>query len=137
MKIRWDYVTNSSSTCFIIICEGEPDKDVFLAAMGAKKGSPLRPLFDSLYGILCRKMTNAADAVHTGRWDDATSVFELVEKEFSKASARRAEKAMAQGQKVWIGKLSSHEGDVETFFCCEPFEIDHPKLYVNALRCAW
>jgi hypothetical protein len=137
MKIRWDFVTNSSSTSFVIICKGKPNKDIFLAAMGARKGSPLRPLFTNLYEILCQKMVKAPDAIHSQYWGPAVSIPELVEREISKAAASRAKEALANGQDVWIGKLDSDAGEVEAFFCCEPFEINHPKLCLNALQCVW
>lgn len=137
MKIRWDFVTNSSSTSFVIICKGKPNKDIFLAAMGAEKGSLLRPLFTNLYEILCQKMVKAADAIHSQYWGPAVDIPELVEREISKAAASRTKEAVANGQDVWIGKLDSDAGEVEAFFCCEPFEIDHPKLRLNALQCVW
>jgi hypothetical protein len=137
MKIRWDFVTNSSSTSFVIICKGKPNKDIFLAAMGAKKGSPLRPLFTDLYRILCEKMVKAGDAIHSQYRGPEVSIPKLVEREISELAANRAREALANGQDVWIGKLDSDAGDVEAFFCCEPFEINHPKLHVNALRCVW
>lgn len=137
MKIRWDFVTNSSSTSFVIICKGKPNKDIFLAAMGAEKGSLLRPLFTKLYEVLCEKMVNATDAIHSRYGGPVNSVPELVKREISKTDADRAKEALANGRNVWIGKLDSDAGGVEAFFCCEPFEINHPKLRLNALRCAW
>jgi len=137
MKIRWDFVTNSSSTSFVIICQGQPSKDVFLDAMGARKGSPLWPLFERLYEVLCRKMSNAVDALHSQYWRGADSVEELVTREISEQVGKEAAAAREKGLDVFIGKLDSDEGDVEAFFCCESFEVNHPRLRVNALRCAW
>jgi hypothetical protein len=138
MKIRFDFVTNSSSTSFVIISKGQPSKDVFLTAMGASKSSPLRPLFENLFGVLQSKMKNVNEAVHElRRGRQAKSIAELVERELSKAAAQRAEKALAAGEDVWIGELDSDAGGVEAFFCCESFELDHPRLHVDANQCAW
>ena len=137
MKIRFDFVTNSSSTSYVVICKGSPDKNVFLSAMGAKKNSPLTPFFEELYGIMCRKMTNAKEEVKGGYWGPAKDIVTLVRENLSEAASRRAKRAINEGEDVWIGKLSSDESVVESFFCCESFELDHPNLYVNALRCAW
>ena len=137
MKIRFDFVTNSSSTSFVVICKGPLEKAVFLAAMGATKNSPLKPFLEELYGVLRMKVTNAQDAISGGYWGREKDIVTLVRKELSDITAKRAEEAIRKGKDVWIGKLDSDGGTVEAFFCCESFEIDHPRLYINALRCAW
>ena len=138
MKIRFDFVTNSSSTSFVIMCQGQPSKQTFVAAMGARKSSVLKPLFEDLFEVLKSKMKNAKEAVHDRRRGRrAKSIVDLVKLEISKATGQRAKEALASGQEVWIGELDSDGSPVESFFCCESFEIDHPQLYVDALRCAW
>jgi len=138
MKIRFDFVTNSSSTSFVIICKGQPSKQTFVAAMGARKSSALKPLFEDLFEVLRSNMKNGKEAVHDRRRGrPAKSIVDLVKLEISKATGQRAKKAIAAGQEVWIGRLASDGSPVESFFCCESFEIDHPQLYVDALRCAW
>ena len=138
MKIRWDFVTNSSSTNYMIICKGVPNKEVFLIAMGApKKESPLRHLFEELYGVLCENMIHASKAIRGGYWGSAKDIPELIEREFSKISANRANEALQKGLDIWIGYLRSDSDNIGAFFCTESVIVNHPKLYINALNCTW
>jgi hypothetical protein len=105
--------------------------------MGVNTDSPLSPFFEELFDTLCQNMTKAQDAANLRYWDAKNDIVDVVEKASSKTIADRAKEAIASGMDVWIGILSSDGDDVESFFCCESFEIDNPDLYVNAIRCGW
>jgi hypothetical protein len=137
MKIRYDYVTNSSSTSFVIICKGFPDKKAILSAIGVTAKSPLKPFFDEMCEVLFDKITNAQEAIKGGYWGPENDVVTLIKKNISESTAIRANKAICEGKDVWIGKLDSSGDTVESFFCCESFEIDEPDLYINSLNCVW
>ncbi len=137
MKIRWDFVTNSSSTCFVVICQGYPDKSVFVEAMGASGKSPLRHLFESLFSVMCDKMSGVGSQAAGCEWTSAESMVDFIKQYLSKEAALEVEEAFEQGKNVYAGWLDSDGPDVESFFCCEPFEINHPELRVNAIQCTW
>lgn len=134
MKIRWDFVTNSSSTSFVIICKGQPSKEIFLEAMGAKRGSPIIPLFEKLYEVLCQKMENASGML---KQYGVSSVEQLITREISEQAGIEAAEACRKGLNVYIGSLDSASDDVESFFCCEAFEVKHPQLRISALKTEW
>jgi hypothetical protein len=94
-------------------------------------------VFEELFEIFEEKMTNARESIRDKNGGQAKSISEIVGGRIADAAAERAAKALAAGQDVWLGLLSSDGGGVESFFCCESFELDSPRLYVNALRCAW
>jgi hypothetical protein len=137
MKIRWDFVTNSSSTSFLVICTGRPKRKDFMAAMGVKKRSPLSGIFGELYEAILDNIHPLAEAEKLGRWRNASSAYDFVRKEFSERTAKRVASATKAGKSVWIGSLSSDNGGAEGFFCCESFEADYRDFYINGLPCAW
>jgi hypothetical protein len=130
MKIRRDYVTNSSSTSYIIICDGEFTKDNLSEFMGVQRHSPLYPLVNSLY-----------DAIINGRQSAQSANKESLEDFFLDGPSpelwERVIRAQRQGRQVWVGSLSSEETPAESLFCCSAFEWENDKMYINALNCVW
>jgi len=136
MKIRTDFVTNSSSTSFVIITADGFEETDFLELMGVTEQSPLRPLFDALYYSLQENMYTANEYVQ--RYRKATDNWlELLKNKFANEVAERIIEAEKSGYKVFIGKLSSGNTPIEDFFCTDSFEVENEKIYFNALECVW
>ena len=136
MKIRAGFVTNSSSTCFVLItCNGFSEEE-FLKMAGVTKGSPWEPVFKRLYGLLREHMT-PIDSYSYGGSRDYASVDDFVSQELGADVLARIKEAQAVGKAVYLGDLENGGEPVEALFCVESFELESDSIYLNALECDW
>jgi hypothetical protein len=134
MRVRSGFVSNSSSTSFLILTADELTEAAFLDLMGAAPGSPLIPLFRDLYDQVMTKadvidFSDVDKAIPPEKWLDG---FRL-----SGAVIDRLESAKREGMHMYYGSLSSDGDRVESFFCTESFEAENEKIYANFLECGW
>lgn len=123
MKIRSDFVTNSSTTSFVIISKGKFTEKKFFNLVGLQKDSPLIPIFKKLFLVLKEKMTPLNN---TDLYNENVDLKELIAK------------SLKEGKYVYYGRLSSDDGDIlEAYFCTDSFEMKNSELYINGVSCAW
>lgn len=132
MKIKMDFVSNSSSTSFIYISSGEFSESSFFDAVGISQDSPLFALFEKMYYVL-------KDAIRTG--DKVINESQLVQDDkypnFTPEVIDRAKKAFNEGRDVVISRLNSDGILEESFLCTEIFEIESNEFYINAYDNYW
>jgi hypothetical protein len=136
VKIRTDFVANSSSTSFLIITSGDLKKEDFFRLVGVIEESRLGAVFEALFACLVASMV-PADQYHDPYYAHVEGLEDLVKEKFSQEAARRVVEAQHQGKQIFIGDLSSDTESVESFFCCESFELEDDNIYFNALECTW
>jgi hypothetical protein len=127
VKVRADFVTNSSTTSFVIISDTELARSDFLALVGVSTESPLAPVFDAL---LDRLLASSDPRREHGEPEYFASTF-------SDEVANRVAEARQMGREIYVGELSSDNEPIETLFCCDSFELESEAIYLNALRCVW
>lgn len=135
MRIRSGFVSNSSSTSFLIICKGELTEEAFLKLMGISGESPLRPIFVQLFEDVIEQ-TSVQRTFRPA--DKRLSVEEWFESErISEKMKERLRDAKGKGLTAYFGMLSSDNTPVQTFFCTDSFEVEDDQIYFNALECVW
>ena len=94
MKVKTDFVTNSSSTNFIVMSKGEPTLQTFLRAVGISQESMFLDVFIHLFKCFKNDLT---PGLWYARRFKCSSVDEYVEKYFSKDTLARVKEAEAKG----------------------------------------
>lgn len=134
MRVRAGFVSNSSSTSFLIITRDELEEGAFLELMGVAPDSPIADLFRELF----------SDVVESSRYVDLARVDTRVSPatwfdtdRLSPAMIARLQQAVGRGLKAYFGRLSSDNTAVQSFFCTDAFELENERIYFNCLECTW
>lgn len=132
MKIRIGYVTNSSSTNFLILSKKELTTEYLYKKLGFKKNSPIK----SEAMELCQ---NILYGIHGGlRYFDIEELnYDSIKEAFGEKTAERFVQYQRKGYKAYIGYTSSGDSTLTDFFTTDSFEVEERDFYVFARDCMW
>ena len=126
MKVRKGFVTNSSSTNFIIISEQKLTFDYLYDKLTSNE----KTVFDEEIKELCNVILNSAKMLKN--FDILT-----LSEEYGVQLKNIYKKLSKKGCFVYLGSTSSESGGIETFLTCEPIEFETSGFYLNGLNCVW
>lgn len=139
MKIKLDFVTNSSSTCFVVILKKGTKftKEDFMHSVGISKKSPIYNIFEDLFTMIESNMEDFDAGVDQHRWNKTKQWDKFIEDVFSTDLVKRISIAKEKGTSIHFGTLRSDSTPIESFFCCDSFKIEGNSFYIDASNSSW
>lgn len=129
MNIRDGFVTNSSSTNFLIISKEELTVDYLFDKLGFLEGSPL----ERQGRQLCEDIIYA---IHPSSSDKEIDYTEILN-EFGPKAAELHAKKHEEGFRTYTGRTSSENAELTTTFTTDFVEIEEDDFYLNGLNYIW
>jgi hypothetical protein len=133
MKVKLDFISNSSSTSFVYISNEELSEEAFLEAAGVDGSSPVADLFRQMYFEISNSIQDYGKKVLTKEAADSLAGTH----EFTPEVVEKMKSAIEQGKNVVTSKLSSDGSIAESFLCTTMFEIESERFYINAYNNYW
>lgn len=132
LKVRMGFITNSSSTNFLIISKRELTEKFIFDQLGFRENTPL----SNMGHDLCEYIVKNAD-MNLRYYDYVVPTYENIKEVFGPKSAEKFKEKSEKGFYTYWGYTSSDDGGIESFFTTDSFEIDNADLYINARACVW
>lgn len=132
MKIRIGYVTNSSSTNFLILSKKELTPEYLYKKLGFKKGS----IIEQEAMELCENIIHGTTR-GLRYYDFSEMNYEIVKEVFGEDAAEKFNKYRGKGFFSYMGYTDSDSSTLTEFFTMDTFEIEKRGLYVNGRSCVW
>lgn len=131
MKIRVGYVTNSSSTNFLILSKKELTTEYLFEKLGFEKNSIIRS-----YALeLCE---NILEGTENGlRYYDFDVInYENIKTVFGEQTARKYIEYKNKGFKSYVG-YTGNDDVLTNFFTTDTFELEEKDIYINGRSFTW
>lgn len=133
MKIKIDFVSNSSSTSFVYISDEELSEEIFLEAAGVDGDGPVGDIFRQMHYEISTAIQDYGKRVTSKEAIDNLASTN----EFTPEVIEMMKEAIDQGKNVVTSSLSSDGSLAESLMCVTVFEIKSDRFYINAYNSYW
>ncbi|MBC3798619.1 hypothetical protein [Acetobacterium tundrae] len=138
MKVRGDFVTNSSSTSFIVSIKDEFNENNFIKGIGIEGESAINKIFKDLFDAINDNKAEIHDYIKNFRKSSIGISGFLEEEGFDQETISLVEKLIRDDRKVYYGKISSDGSSAsEAYFCMESFLVCDDDIYFNGKIGGW
>ena len=129
MKIKIDFVSNSSSTTYIAVLPSTFDINDFYKELGPTGKSPISEFLAFLYENIKYESTSYEDYINKQPNEWALNLPIRIR--------NKIEVMKKRGATIRVGHFSSDGNFLEQYFCMSSFEIDSQNIYINMINCFW
>ena len=133
MKIRDGFVTNSSSTSYIIISKKDLTGEYLAEKLGLTEKSP------NYYEILevCKNMViDGKMGFYHNSYEESEN-YDLIKELFVEKTANKYKKSVNKGYKIYCGRISSEENDYEITMCLDYMKYKDSEIFIDATDNVW
>ena len=137
MKIRNSFVTNSSSTSFIISTKNDLNKSSFLESIGVENKCIFNKFFEDLFDAIEVNKRNIIDVIREDTYCKDVETF-LKQEGFNENTISKVTELINMDREVFFGTFRSDAETVaEVYFCCESFIVCEDDIYFNGNISGW
>src|SRR4030042_5392555 len=103
MKIKRDFVTNSSSTSYLIGIKGDLSEELFFENLGIKTDAEIKKYIKEVFNNIKSNMTPIREYIKK----NDLSLENFIKKDFSESVLHKILTLETQGKTIYYGTLSS------------------------------